>query len=1235
MATSISGMAATITSTSSGGDWSLISTWVGGVVPTATDDVVIAVGANVLVRSPYGPGSPALCNSITIDGTLTFGSGSASVRRLDVTTFVTINSGAILTNDGTAAHLLNIGGNWTNSGTFNPLVNTGTITVTFNGTGTQTLDGVATQAFQSFIVNKASGTLQSSANFNTMSAASLSITAGTFSAPESLSVSGNILVSAGTLNLGLYLYLSGNFANSGGTVNGGACSAYLNGNSQILGGNFPLSFNITTVSGNVTTVVAVTTGLLNIFDGATLTIGGFDFTVSDSVRIGHGNSGSIIFSSTAGTKTFGGFVTVSSGATWTNSINENIYFHNGLTNSGNFTPGTGTYNFEINSQTLTGNYTLTHVAVAAGATLINNGMLTVSSSLSGVGTLQQGNNAVLTLAGSQSITGLVANTSINTVNYTGSGNPKGVNYSNLNLSGSGVKNLLAGTTTISGNLNLSGTITTSTSTALSIGGTLTVGDGTTLNVEGYDLTVTGATIIGNGISGTINFPSSVGTKVFGGLVTLSTGATWNNSTNNEEITFRGGIINSGTFMGGTSTQTFDTNNQTLNGDFSIPKVAVNGITLTVLYDLIIDVSLSGTGSISSEGLSYIELNGAASLSSFIAPGFGGLVKYSDAAPAIVLGSYGNLILNQSSGSASLTGPTVVNGLLGMLNGNLNIGTNILTLGDTASIYNPTQSVTNMIIASGGGEIRKVMTSTGSFDFPIGDITATPEYSPVIVNLTAGSGFNNAYISVAVTDAKHPSNSSPTNFLTRYWKIGQSGITGAVATVTGTYAAADIAGTEGSISAAYLDGTFNVTTNPWKKASTTGSNPLTFTGATLTNGQNSAFSGISATGPAVAITGGGGTVCANTSVSLGATVSGDPTLTYSWSPSTGLSSASVVNPTATVASTTTYTLTVYDANGVTATDNTTITTQAPTIAADNITICEGTTGVLTASGAVTYTWSPATGLSATTGTSVNATPTTTTTYTITGTDANTCQNTKQVTVNVNPKPNVTVNSPSVCASTPVNLTASGASTYTWSPGAGLSSTAGNPVIATISSTSTYTVTGTDNNNCTNTANATVTITQLPAKPTITGSDLGSISPTLTSSSATGNQWYKNGNIIVGAITQTLDVTEDGSYTVIVTTGGCTGPTSDAYVIVITGLGDEGRLMKLYPNPASDVLKIEWTGFSSDKAIQIRIVDMLGRVVMSHSVTTVDENLNIENISKGQHILLASQGNKNNRIRFSKE
>ncbi|MDX9790307.1 MAG: GEVED domain-containing protein, partial [Candidatus Kapabacteria bacterium] len=56
-------------------------------------------------------------------------------------------------------------------------------------------------------------------------------------------------------------------------------------------------------------------------------------------------------------------------------------------------------------------------------------------------------------------------------------------------------------------------------------------------------------------------------------------------------------------------------------------------------------------------------------------------------------------------------------------------------------------------------------------------------------------------------------------------------------------------------------------------------------------------------------------------------------------------------------------------------------------------------VLTASGGVSYTWSPADGLSSTTGSVVSATPSVTTVYTVTGTDANGCISTATVTVGV--------------------------------------------------------------------------------------------------------------------------------------------------------------------------------------------------------------------------------------------
>jgi gliding motility-associated-like protein len=105
------------------------------------------------------------------------------------------------------------------------------------------------------------------------------------------------------------------------------------------------------------------------------------------------------------------------------------------------------------------------------------------------------------------------------------------------------------------------------------------------------------------------------------------------------------------------------------------------------------------------------------------------------------------------------------------------------------------------------------------------------------------------------------------------------------------------------------------------------------------------------------------------------------------------------------------------------------------------ICAGGTGrVLTASGGNgTYTWAPATGLSATTGATVTANPTVTTTYTVTSGAIGSlnCPLTKTVTVTVNPPPTVTAPA-TVCIG----------NTGTLSPTTGGTWVSSNPTIATV-------------------------------------------------------------------------------------------------------------------------------------------------------------------------------------------
>jgi len=82
------------------------------------------------------------------------------------------------------------------------------------------------------------------------------------------------------------------------------------------------------------------------------------------------------------------------------------------------------------------------------------------------------------------------------------------------------------------------------------------------------------------------------------------------------------------------------------------------------------------------------------------------------------------------------------------------------------------------------------------------------------------------------------------------------------------------------------------------------------------------------------------------------------------------------------------------------------------------ICIGDVTTLTATGAQDYFWSPATGLSPTTGSMVQANPTATQTYTIVGTDANKCNNSTTFKLTVNQLPLVKAPRDTVFCNQPV-------------------------------------------------------------------------------------------------------------------------------------------------------------------------------------------------------------------------
>lgn len=180
-------------------------------------------------------------------------------------------------------------------------------------------------------------------------------------------------------------------------------------------------------------------------------------------------------------------------------------------------------------------------------------------------------------------------------------------------------------------------------------------------------------------------------------------------------------------------------------------------------------------------------------------------------------------------------------------------------------------------------------------------------------------------------------------------------------------------------------------------------------------------------------------------------------TYSWN--TGSASSSL---TIAPAATTSYTVTGTTAGCTDIVISTVTVNSLPVVAVNSVTICEGQSATLTANGATDYSWD-----SGSTSNPLTVSPTSTTSYTVEGTTTG-CSNSAIATVTVNPLPVLTVNSPSVCSGQSAIITASGATTYSWSNGAATASITESPA-----TTTTYSVTGTSMG-CSSTVATTITV-----------------------------------------------------------------------------------------------------------------------------------------------------------------
>lgn len=159
------------------------------------------------------------------------------------------------------------------------------------------------------------------------------------------------------------------------------------------------------------------------------------------------------------------------------------------------------------------------------------------------------------------------------------------------------------------------------------------------------------------------------------------------------------------------------------------------------------------------------------------------------------------------------------------------------------------------------------------------------------------------------------------------------------------------------------------------------------------------------------------------------------------------------------------------------DSIIISRERPVVTASgNEEICEKRSTTLSAAGAATYTWSPASGLDNANSPAPVASPTSTTTYTVTGTTLKGCTDDDAITITVHPAPGITITEDTaICKNSSVQLSASGGNTYSWTPAATLDDASSPRPLATPGTAPVkYYVTVTDARTCTNTDSVMVSI-----------------------------------------------------------------------------------------------------------------------------------------------------------------
>lgn len=147
---------------------------------------------------------------------------------------------------------------------------------------------------------------------------------------------------------------------------------------------------------------------------------------------------------------------------------------------------------------------------------------------------------------------------------------------------------------------------------------------------------------------------------------------------------------------------------------------------------------------------------------------------------------------------------------------------------------------------------------------------------------------------------------------------------------------------------------------------------------------------------------------------------------------------------------------------------------------------------------------------------------------------------------------------------------------------------------------------------------ITVTLSPVAPEISADGY-----LLTSNTAEGNQWFRNGYAIPGATSQTYEVIQSGNYWDVVTTGNCSSDTSNNIYIIMTGM-EQVEANNITVSPVPNQGRFTISGAEHPSSYELQIYNLLGSKIYTQKEVVIggetELSVDLGDVPSGYYVLV---------------